>query len=94
MLYLPILQQASSKNSNLSELFPSVLSADGFKPDGDGGLSEALSKALNISVCGAESNEPAVGVGNKGGLLKIQSSTRLLKQTQPFLTILNIFCSR
>ena len=59
------LTQASSKNSNLSELFPSVLTADGFKPDADGGLSEALSKALNISV--AENIEPAVIADNKGG---------------------------
>ena len=41
--------------SKLSELFPSVLSADGFKPDEDGGLSEALSKALNISVGNGDS---------------------------------------
>ena len=47
--------------TKLSELFPSVLSADGFKPDEDGGLSEALSKALNISVSGGadEKLEPA-----------------------------------
>ena len=45
--------------SKLSELFPSVLSADGFKPDEDGGLSEALSKALNISVSGGDSPAPA-----------------------------------
>ena len=41
--------------TKLSELFPSVLSADGFKPDEDGGLSEALSKALNISVGNGDS---------------------------------------
>ena len=45
--------------SKLSELFPSVLSADGFKPDEDGGLSEALSKALNISV-GEKIDPPAL----------------------------------
>ena len=44
--------------SKLSELFPSVLSADGFKPDEDGGLSEALSKALNISVGNGAEEKP------------------------------------
>ena len=48
-----------------------VLSADGFKPelndgDADGGLSEALSKALNISV-GAVESEDVGGAACRGG---------------------------